>query len=402
MKLLLLVLIFNSAQLFTQGVSGKQEELTKLREEIKKLEEEIKTSSLKQKDALQLLEKYNRQNFLLNKLIVQLKSAQIIKQFEIVSLHNEIRKLNEKNESLKRVYAKYVVLVYKQLGKHELQYLIDAKSYKQAILRYKYLNEFSRKGEILSEEIKSTLEILSSQSKNLKIAKEEESIILNEKQSEENRNVQLISEKKKFVDKLKKDQSVLKKELDTKKKFEKKIEKIIGDLIAAEEANKKTIQPKEKTDNTKPNTDVSESFDQTFTNFASFSAQKGKLSWPVKKGKVIRKFGEDKNQSLKTVTLNYGIDIKAEGDMSVKSVAEGVVSIIEWIPGYGTVIIITHKGGYRTVLGHVKNVNVDIGAIVKIGQKIGEVSESVEGNIVHFEIWHERNFQNPEVWLAKK
>lgn len=117
---------------------------------------------------------------------------------------------------------------------------------------------------------------------------------------------------------------------------------------------------------------------------------------------MIRKFGEEKNQTLKTVTLNYGIDIKVEGDMTVRTVADGVVSVIEWIPGYGTVIIITHKGGYRTVLGHVKNVVAAVGDVVKIGQKLGEVSESLEGNVVHFEIWHERNYQNPEVWLAKK
>lgn len=403
MKYFFAIIILAASQLLSQTISGKQEELSLLREEIKKIEDEIKNSSLKQKDALQLLEKYNKQNFLLNKLIVQLRKAQIQKQRLIFSIENEIEELNDKSESLKRTYSKYVVLVYKQLGKNELYYLTNSASYEQAILRMKYLKEFSKKGKELSAEIKITVQKMSTKKENLFLAKEEEAQLLFEKELEEKKITQVISEKKKLLDKLKKDQTSLRKELDTKKKFEKKIEQIITDLIKKEdEAKQKINLPKEKFPSTKTTREETETFDQTFKNFGSFAAQKGRLSWPVKKGRVIRKFGEEKNQTLKTVTLNYGIDIKVDGDMTVRSVADGVVSVIEWIPGYGTVIIITHKGGYRTVLGHVKNVVAAVGDVVKIGQKLGEVSESLEGNVVHFEIWHERNYQNPEVWLAKK
>lgn len=403
MKYFFAIIILAASQLLSQTISGKQEELSLLREEIKKIEDEIKNSSLKQKDALQLLEKYNKQNFLLNKLIVQLRKAQIQKQRLIFSIENEIEELNDKSESLKRTYSKYVVLVYKQLGKNELYYLTNSASYEQAILRMKYLKEFSKKGKELSAKIKITVQKMSAKKENLFLAKEEEAQLLFEKEGEEKKISQVISEKKKLLDKLKKDQTALRKELDTKKKFEKKIEQIITDLIKKEdEAKQKINLPKEKFPSTKTTREETETFDQTFKNFGSFAAQKGRLSWPVKKGRVIRKFGEEKNQTLKTVTLNYGIDIKVDGDMTVRSVADGVVSVIEWIPGYGTVIIITHKGGYRTVLGHVKNVVAAVGDVVKIGQKLGEVSESLEGNVVHFEIWHERNYQNPEVWLAKK
>lgn len=403
MKYFFAIIILAASQLLSQTISGKQEELSLLREEIKKIEDEIKNSSLKQKDALQLLEKYNKQNFLLNKLIVQLRKAQIQKQRLIFSIENEIEELNDKSESLKRTYSKYVVFVYKQLGKNELYYLTNSASYEQAILRMKYLKEFSKKGKELSAEIKITVQKMSAKKENLFLAKEEEAQLLFEKEGEEKKISHVISEKKKLLDKLKKDQTSLRKELDTKKKFEKKIEQIITDLIKKEdEAKQKINLPKEKIPSTKTTKEDTETFDQTFKNFGSFAAQKGRLSWPVKKGRVIRKFGEEKNQTLKTVTLNYGIDIKVDGDMTVRSVADGVVSVIEWIPGYGTVIIITHKGGYRTVLGHVKNVVAAVGDVVKIGQKLGEVSESLEGNVVHFEIWHERNYQNPEVWLAKK
>ena len=37
----------------------------------------------------------------------------------------------------------------------------------------------------------------------------------------------------------------------------------------------------------------------------------GNLNWPILNGKVVDEFGENLNSKLNTVTLNYGIDIKA-------------------------------------------------------------------------------------------
>ena len=45
--------------------------------------------------------------------------------------------------------------------------------------------------------------------------------------------------------------------------------------------------------------------------------------------------------------LNYGVDIAASKDINVKAVSEGVISAIDWIPGYGSVVIVTHKGAYQ-------------------------------------------------------
>ena len=90
------------------------------------------------------------------------------------------------------------------------------------------------------------------------------------------------------------------------------------------------------------------------------------------------------------------------GEQNVLSVAEGIVSAIDWIPGYGSIVIVTHRDDYRTVYGHVANINVKEGEKVKGGSAIGKVNESLEGKILHFEIWNERNYQNPEIWLARK
>ena len=57
--------------------------------------------------------------------------------------------------------------------------------------------------------------------------------------------------------------------------------------------------------------DISYDIDITTTNLSSFTALKGRLNWPITGGHIVRHFGEDRNAKLNTVTLNYGVDIKA-------------------------------------------------------------------------------------------
>ena len=100
--------------------------------------------------------------------------------------------------------------------------------------------------------------------------------------------------------------------------------------------------------------------------------------------------------------LNYGVDIAASKDLNVKAVSEGVISAIDWIPGYGSVIIVTHKGDFRTVYSHLSEIYVNEGDKVKPGNVIAQVGDSIEGKILHFEIWNSRENQNPELWLTRK
>ena len=102
------------------------------------------------------------------------------------------------------------------------------------------------------------------------------------------------------------------------------------------------------------------------------------------------------------VTLNYGVDISAKNDMNVRCVADGVISAIDWLPGYGSVIIVTHKGDYRTVYSHLSEIFVDEGEEIKAGKVIAKIGDSLEGKVLHFEIWNSRENQNPELWLAHK
>jgi murein hydrolase activator len=143
-------------------------------------------------------------------------------------------------------------------------------------------------------------------------------------------------------------------------------------------------------------------YDLGTSTFSSFAKLKGNMIWPLYKGKIIRKFGENRNKTLNTITLNYGVDIKAYKDKNVLCVGEGVVAALDWLPGYGNVVIVSHKDGYRTVYSHLSEIFVSEGDKVKKSSVLALVDEGLDGYVLHFEIWKARDKQNPEHWLSKK
>jgi septal ring factor EnvC (AmiA/AmiB activator) len=402
----------NSLVLLQQKeISNKQKELDNLRNEIASLETEIKTAALYEKINYDLIEKFNKQTFLINRLINNYRREVRHKEETISLLQKDILILEEHTRKLKENYAAYVVAVYKGIYKNDLVYLLDAGSIQQIILRYKYLRKFSDDRKKNLETIKDNKERLIGAKHNIEGQKEEQEILISEKEHEEKILKFRLTEKKTLLDKIKNDKNILKKELNAKRKAENEIKNIISRLITKDEERRKEEKQKLETtrneisDNNFKNKKITENFPQSFystKDLKSFVVLRGNLGWPVSGGSIIRKFGENKNEKLNTVTLNYGIDIKVSGDLSIKAVGDGFVSAIEWLPGYGSVIIVTHRDEYRTVYGHLDEIYIKEGDKISAGYVIGKVGESLEGYILHFEIWNHRNFQNPEIWLAKK
>ncbi|MEO8398641.1 MAG: peptidoglycan DD-metalloendopeptidase family protein [Ignavibacteriaceae bacterium] len=415
-----LILFFSAGAVLLQEkpqIDLKKNELEEIRDEINTLEQELTLKSAKEKETYSAYENYNKQNFLINKLINKIKEEEKSLQNKIEISRTKISSLEKEIDQLQRNYSKYVVAIYKYGKQNELASLFDSKSVQQALLRYKYLQRFSEKRQEDLKNFEANKSELEKAKAALEVEKREREVIVTQKQKEESSLNKKISERKKILGVIRNDKASLKKELEAKRIAESKIKNLITKLIEDEERRKKEEAEKlAKIENEKSNSNSLENiskentsttkpaydFDLSNSNFASFSNLKGKLNWPILNGNIIRKFGENLNSKLNTVTLNYGVDIKASNDLSVKAVADGIVSAIDWIPGYGSVIIITHKENYRTVYSHLSEIYVKEGDKLKGGNLIAKVGESLEGDILHFEIWNSRINQNPEVWLVSK
>ena len=394
----------------TAQIDTRKEELNKLKDEISRLENELSQKNKKEKKTLEDLDNISKQNFLVNKLLTTLRSEEAQKEIEINKSVSNIASIEKEIDQLQKNYAKYVTATYKNGTHTEMETILDANSFQQAVVRLEYLKRFSvsREKDLVKLEENKT-KLIKAKEK-LIIEKKEKQELTKQKEVEEKSLSQKLKSQKSILAEIKKDKKKIAKSVSDKRKSEQKIRDLIVKMVEEGEAKRKreeealrlkkteTVVSKE----TKTKKEVEQGdydINLSTSKFSSFSELRGKLNWPISKGKVVRKFGESLNPKLKTLTVNYGIDIKAGGDMSVKCVAEGVVSAVEWLPGYGTVLIVSHKGDYRTVYGHLSEVFVKEGDKLKTGGVIAKVGESVEGNILHFEVWSGRQNVNPELWL---
>ncbi len=131
---------------------------------------------------------------------------------------------------------------------------------------------------------------------------------------------------------------------------------------------------------------------------------KGKLFWPLK-GKIVRKFGIQIHPVFKTKIKSNGIEIEPYNRKEkVRASASGKISYISRFMGYGRVVIINHGGRYYTIYGHLLDVFVKKGDIVKEGQEIGSLGEGNfwKGRTLYFEVRHGEEPLNPLRWLKNK
>jgi len=412
--LLFVLLVFNiDSYAQTTQIDSQKEELTKLRNEISRLENELAQKNKKEKKTLEDLDNISKQNFLVNKLLTNLRREEAQKENEIKESVSNISTIEKEIDLLQKNYAKYVAATYKNGTHTEWETVLDANSFQQAVVRLEYLKRFSVSREKDLVKLETNKKDLLIAKAKLEAEKKEKEILTQQKEVEEKSLSKKLKSQKSILAEINKDKKKISKSVNDKRKSEQKIRDLIVKMVEEVEANRKREEELKlkkpetviaTTTETKTKKEVESSdynFDLSTSSFTNFSELKGKLNWPIAKGKVVRKFGESLNPSLKTLTVNYGIDIRAAGDMSVKCVAEGVVSAVEWLPGYGTVLIISHSGNYRTVYGHLSEVFVKEGDKIKTGGVIATVGESLEGKILHFEVWSGRQNVNPEIWLRK-
>jgi septal ring factor EnvC (AmiA/AmiB activator) len=125
-------------------------------------------------------------------------------------------------------------------------------------------------------------------------------------------------------------------------------------------------------------------------------AQRGKLPWPVR-GKVYRRFDQP------GAVRSKGIDIRAEPGTPVRAVWGGGVVYADWFRGYGKLMIVHHGRKDYTVVAHLSQLTKRKGERVETGEIVGHAGDtgSMDGCLVHFEIWHQGAAHDPLKWLKR-
>jgi septal ring factor EnvC (AmiA/AmiB activator) len=377
-----------------QDLKSKEKELQKLRREIDDYDKRIKKSERRESATLVTIGYYDQQILLIRKLLRRLKEESNRLQKDIEAIRRNIGTSEDQLQSLKSHYAEYVTSAYKYGRLHDLELLLTSNSVNQFAIRAEYLRRFS---EQRSKDLRTIAEHksnLEEESATLRAKLNQQQQLITEKAAEEKTIKRKAREKEKLLASIRKNKNNYKKELQRRKNDAADLEAIIADLIEKERIRKAHEEALSKRE--KRLTPGASSAELAFLN------RQGKLPWPVSGGSIVSQFGNQIHPVLKTITQNTGIDISVPSGTEVRAVASGDVATISWLPSYGNLLILNHNNGFRSVYTHLSEINVTQGQKINEGQVIGRSGESLTGPLLHFELWKEREKQDPELWLRKR
>ncbi|WOH85088.1 peptidoglycan DD-metalloendopeptidase family protein [Bradyrhizobium sp. BEA-2-5] len=112
-------------------------------------------------------------------------------------------------------------------------------------------------------------------------------------------------------------------------------------------------------------------------------------------------FGVRSDPFLGRPAMHTGLDFRAASGDPVRVTANGKVVSAGWSGGYGRMVEVDHGNGLSTRYGHLSEINVKVGEIVKIGQVVGLVGSTGRstGPHLHYETRIEGEAVDPQKFL---
>jgi septal ring factor EnvC (AmiA/AmiB activator) len=391
-NILILALLFAIAV----GAMAQQKSKAQLQKErqqnlkkIKEVEQILNETSAKKKNTLGELTALNQRISEQQSLINAIKNELNFLDGEIGETNGFISALQDDLVKLKKEYAAMLFAAQKANNSAtRLTFLFSASSFEQMMMRLRYMRQYGEKRKLQANAILAVQQELGGQVKVIESKKAEKSSLLNEELAENQNLANLKKKQSELVKALTKEEKSLKQDLDEIKKALAALDKKINEIIK-EEMERASREAKAKTATSAA----------AFALSSSFEDNRAKFPWPVK-GFVSLGFGRQKHPVLKGIFLeNNGVNIQTPENEKVKTIFEGEVSRVAFLPLVGNTVIISH-GEYFTVYSGLKEVYVKSGQKVSISQEIGQVQVNTEGiSELRFQIRKNTVPLDPQQWL---
>lgn len=436
---LLLTIAFALPAQTVKDLERQRKQTLRNLENTSKMLDETKKSKQSSLNKLNIISK----NIKERKVLIKNISTEIcLMDVQIVKLDQEKNNLENKLQKLKSDYAKLVQEAHINRSLYtKIMFVLSANSFDQSFRRLRYIQEYSdyRKQQVREiEKVKTEIvhkndSIQFHKTTKVQVVKQKETEATNLTKDQTKEKV-LLTDLQKKEKKLRDDQKIQQKKANY---LNNKIERIIADQIrraqakrAAAEAKRVAIEKKRIADeNRAKNSAKTQTRSERKANIAAaststttsslsvstltkeeslisgnFERNSGRLPWPTSSGFISGHYGIQQHPVLKHVTTNNkGIYIQTPAGSTARAVFEGVVTQRFSIPGSNNAVIIQH-GNYRTVYANLTQIYVREGDHVNAKQAIGKIytdDDRDNKTELYFQIWKDKNLQNPESWIAR-
>ena len=436
----LMTLVFTTQAQSVKDLEAQRKQTLQRLETTNKMLNETKNSKRSTLNKLTIIKK----NITERKVLIQNISSEIGQlDVQIVQLDNEKSKLESQLQSLKSDYAKLVQEAHINQNLYaKIMFVLSAKTFDQSYRRLRYLQEYSdyRKEQVREiEDIKTRIihkndSLVVHKTTKVKVVQQKETEAQKLSKDEKNEKV-LLTDLQKKEKSLRADVKIQQRKAN---ELNNKIERIIANEIRKSEArhqaaekkrmaaenaarnasrNAARNEPKSTARNkashtARPESDTANDHSPSVSVLTreesqvsgNFGRNIGRLPWPTSNGFISGHFGIHEHPILKHVTTNNkGVYIQTPAGSNARAVFEGVVTQRFSIPGSNNAVIIQH-GNYRTVYANLTQIFVREGEHVSAKQAIGKIyTDDENGNKteLYFQVWKDKNLQNPESWIAR-
>lgn len=400
-RLLIILFLLSNFDTLAQKSTARQKDLEvqkqRLTKEIKQINTLLFKNTIKKKDVLSQLEDLSLKISVRSQLVnVNNQQANLLTS-QISVNERDIGDLRKELTVLKKDYAEMIRKSYKSKSfQNRLMFLFSSESFLQAYKRIQYIKQYRVFRKKQGDEIAFKTNILQTLNKTLINQKRKKEVLVFE-----NRKVQqtLEGERKSqelLIRSLKKRASSLANSIKQKENkaaaIDREIERLIREAIAASNkaAGKKSIKAFVLT----PEAELLAK---------NFTANKGRLPWPVEKGVVTQRFGTQPHPVVKTTMIkSNGVTIASSPNAVARAVFEGKVMTILSFKGSNPTVLIKH-GSYITTYKNIGKLYVKKGDKVKAKQAIGEIFTHPQTGktTLQFSVFNQFTPQNPKSWIYK-
>ena len=398
---LFLLVLFTTASAFTQTSEQKalEEKREQLQSEIRDInrllfaEKKEKGNVLDQMEALdkkitvrqQLIRVTNQQSNLLNR--------------QINTNIRNIGKLKTELQEVKDEYAKMIQKSYQNKSKqNRLMFLLSSESFFQAFKRLQYMKQYTDYRKEQGAQILTKTEELSRLNSDLNEERKVKEVLLAQNKKAKDQLFGEIQTQKALLGTIRKNESKYASAIETKKKESRKIdqqiEKLIRSAIAA--SNKKT-------GSTTKNSSKFVLTPEATVIANNFSANKGKLIWPVEKGIKSQGFGVYADPVYPGIKhQSNGVIIATDEGSKARAIFEGEVIAILAVPGGNKGVQIKH-GNFISTYYNLSELYVKKGDKVASKEELGIVYTNKNNGQTRlkFYLYQDTSRLNPEDWVYR-
>lgn len=398
---ILIFFLLNASSIAAQtdeqkALEAKREQLQKEIDEINRLlfaERREKGTVLDQMEALeqrinvrqQLIRVTNQQSNLLNRQI----NANI----------RNISQLREELEGLKDEYARMIRKSYQNRTRQSrLMFLLSSDDFFQAFKRLQYMKQYTDYRREQGLEIAAKTEELSGLNLRLTEQRKAKDQLVAENMKAKDAMLKEVQEQKDLLKSIRQNESRYASAIELKKKEARKIDEQIERLIrsaiaASNRASGSTTKDNSKFVLTPEATLVA----------ASFSANKGKLIWPVEKGIKRQGYGVYSDAVYPGIKhQSNGVIIATDEGARARAVFEGEVIAILAVPGGNKGVQVKH-GNYISTYYNLSNLYVKKGDRVAAKDELGEIYTNRFNGLTQlkFYLYRDATRLNPEEWIYR-